>query len=206
MIQRLAVCFGIGLTFAAVAVNCAGEGLPVSHNEPIKLRVLNGQTGKPLVHVHLNLYAGYDEADIRRQSWHEETITDEQGQASLSSQLINLPFLQVWPTKTTSCQGNPRKARFSVERIRRDGLSTPNRCGTVMEKDTPGVFIVYAFAKEKKGKVLPSTSSVQSTPAPKVEPVESHPAPSAPSRDVPFDPKGHNNNTLRAALVFPSGN
>jgi hypothetical protein len=154
MHRWLAFNFGMGLALAAAAASgtaetgsYTNETFPVIHNEPIAVRVLNGKDGTPLAHVHLNMFAGYDEADIKRQVWHEETLTDEHGQALLSNQLNNLPFLQVWAAKARSCQANPRASRFSVERIRRDGLSTPNRCGIAQVKDAPGVFTVYVMGK-----------------------------------------------------------
>jgi len=147
MIRWLAFSFGAGVAIAAASASLAGETFPVVHNEPITIRLLSGKDGAPLAHVHLNLLAGYDEQEIQRQVWHEETLTDDHGRAWLTTQLANLPFLQVWPAKMRSCQTNPRASRFSIERIRRDGLSTPNLCGAVLIKDAPGVFIVYVKDK-----------------------------------------------------------
>jgi hypothetical protein len=198
MMRWLAFCFGIQLALAAnlVAQSYTNETFPVVHNEPIFVRVVNGQDGAPLVHVHLNLYAGYDEADIRRQVWHEETLTDEHGQARLSSQLANLPFLQVWPAKMQGCQANPRASRFSVERIRRDGLSTPNRCGVAMVKDAPGVFTVYVRAK--KSTTQPATlpdNAVKSIPS-----GNEHAQPASTKDELPAT--GLGKNVLRAVFVL----
>src|SRR5208282_5761468 len=106
MIRSLAFSFVAGLAIAAATASCAGETFPVIHNEPISIRLLSGNDGAPLRRVHLNLYAGYDEREIQSRIWHEETLTDDHGQAWLSTQLANLPFLQVWPVKMRSCQTN----------------------------------------------------------------------------------------------------
>jgi hypothetical protein len=160
MIRSFAYSIGAGVVLAAATVSPAGEVYPVVHNEPIAIRVLSGKDGRPLAHVRLNLYAGYDEQDIRSQIWHEETLTDDHGQAWLSKQLANLPFLQVRPAKMRSCQTNARASRFSVELIRRDGLSTTNRCGVVLEKNEPGVLTLYVKARGATASV--ASASAQS--------------------------------------------
>jgi hypothetical protein len=145
-----------GLALLAVLAARADETFPVMHPEPISVRILNGKDGKPLRHAHLLLLAGYDPKELKMQTWREETLTDEQGMARLSNQFANLPFLQVWVLKQKTCQSNPRGDTFSIERIRRDGLNTPNRCGLATAQATPGVFTVFVkggnnAANSKKG-------------------------------------------------------
>jgi hypothetical protein len=123
------------------------------HSEPITVRILNGKNGQPLAHLHLILIGGYDQRDLHGQLFREEALTDAQGQARLSGQLANLPWLQVWVNKKPLCQADPTRASFSVERIRRDGLSSPNRCGVVAVEDAPGLFTVFVQGKEKKAPV-----------------------------------------------------
>lgn len=127
----------------AAAASWAGESFPEVHNEPITIRILGGRDGQPLGSLHLTLIAGYDRSEMREQLFREDAVTDAHGQARLSNQLANLPLLQVWVNKKTLCQENPRIASFSVELMRRDGLSTPNRCGKVTVEDKPGVFTVF---------------------------------------------------------------
>lgn len=145
---------GLVLTVAfpsAAAQSCqrggSAESLPVVHHEPITIRILSGKDGLPLAHLHLILIAGYRASDLREQLFREEALTDARGQARLSSQLANLPWLQVWVDKKPLCQVHPRTASFSVERIRRDGLSAPNRCGTATVEDAPSVFTVFVKGK-----------------------------------------------------------
>jgi len=131
----------------AAAASGAGESFPVVHNEPITVRVLGGKDGRPLGRLHLTLIAGYDRRDMGEQLFREEMLTDAHGQVRLSKKLANLPWLQVWVGKKSLCQRNPRKDSFSVELMRRDGLSAPNLCGRVTVEDKPGVFTVFVKGK-----------------------------------------------------------
>jgi len=135
------------LALIAGAACAAGESFPVVHSEPITIRVLGGKDGRPLGRLHLTLIAGYDRNDMREQLYREEVLTDAHGQARLSNQLANLPWLQVWVGKKSLCQKNPRSTGYSVELTRRDGLSTPNRCGLATVEDRPGVFTVFVKGK-----------------------------------------------------------
>jgi hypothetical protein len=141
---------GMGLALLTASLCGADEVFPVVHNEPITVRLVGGKDGQPLVHAHLILVGGYDENDIRHGLWQQETLTDEQGRARLSKALANLPFLQVWVGKKHLCEANVKTSHFSVELIRRDGLSAPNRCGTAVVEDAPGVFTVYVKSAGEK--------------------------------------------------------
>jgi len=123
------------------------ETFPVVHNETIIVRVLGSKDGRPLKRLHLVMIGGYDRKDMHDQLFRSEVLTDAHGRVRLPNQLANLPWLQVWVNKKTLCQGNPRKSSFSVELIRRDGLSTPNRCGMATVEDAPGVFTVFVKGK-----------------------------------------------------------
>src|ERR1035437_1469055 len=143
MIRPLALSLAAGMALLTATVSGADETFPVVHNEPITVRILSGRDGQPLAHVHLVLIAGYDQSDIHGQLFREEVLSDAHGQARLSNQLANLPWLQVWVNTKPLCQAHARTTSFSVERIRRDGLSAPNRCGTATVEDAPGVFTVF---------------------------------------------------------------
>jgi hypothetical protein len=78
--------------------------------------------------------------------------------------------------------GKPGKASFSVELIRRDGLSAPNRCGTATVEDEPGVFTV--FVKEKVKAVhpaAPASAPVTTFALAPVVPVAGSPVAAAPA-------------------------
>ncbi len=164
------------LTAAASGVS---ESFPAVHNEPITVRILGGKDGQPLGRLHLVLIGGYDAHDMREQIYRQEVLTDAQGQVRLSNQLANLPWLQVWVGRKSLCQLHPGNSSFSVELIRRDGLSAPNRCGKVAVAARPGVFTVFV-----KGKgAAPSSGAVASEPDPAPTP-EAVPDSFAPSSRI----------------------
>lgn len=138
------------MAFITASLCGADETFPVVHNEPITIRIVGGRNGLPLSNLHLVLIGGYDRSDLHDQLYREEVLTDTYGNVRLPKQLANLPWLQVWVSKMPLCQSKPRKASFSVELIRRDGLSAPNLCGPVSAQDTPGVFTVFVKNKATK--------------------------------------------------------
>lgn len=150
MTRTLAHAFftsALGVTALLLANSAAhaDETFPVDHRDPIVIQILDGVTGQPLTHVHVQLLGGYDENDLDRRIWVEELLTDEKGQVRLSNQLENLPFLRVHVLKAALC--DKVADRFSVERIRRDGLSAANRCGIATVENTPGVFAIFVKGK-----------------------------------------------------------
>ncbi len=147
MTRPFSALFLAGLTVAVSGICSAGESFPVVHNEPITVRIVGGKDGQPLSRLHLTLIAGYDRVDMREELYREEMLTDAHGQVRLPNQLANLPWLQVWVAKKSLCQEDAPKASFSVELIRRDGLSAPNHCGKVSVEDKPGVFTVFVKGK-----------------------------------------------------------
>jgi len=144
MIRSLALSFGAAAILLAAAASGAGESFPAVHNEPIIIRVLSGKTGQPLAHARLLLVAGYDRRDLQLRMWREEALTGLDGRARLPEALANLPLLQIRLAGRHLCQADSRAAAYSVERIRRDGLSTADSCGYATVEDAPGIFIVYA--------------------------------------------------------------
>ncbi|MGD0802377.1 MAG: hypothetical protein ABR906_13785 [Terracidiphilus sp.] len=171
MVRPLALSLAAGLALASAALSRADETFPVVHREPITVRILSGENGQPLAHLHLILLGGYDQHDLRRQLYREERLTDAHGQTRLSNQLANLPWLQVWVNKKPLCQANPRAASFSVELIRRDGLSAPNRCGIATVVDAPGVFTVFVKGEDENALMkLIGVASTRPTPAPAAGP------------------------------------
>jgi hypothetical protein len=172
MNRSLTFAVAAGLALLTAPLCGADENNAVIHNEPITVRILSGKDGHPLPHAHLIFIAGYDQRDIAGRLWQEETLTDEQGRARLSKQLANLPWLQVWVNKKSLCQENPRQASFSVERIRRDGLSSPNRCGIATVEDAPGVFTVFVKTKGADLATNPPLLVQKTQPPAPVEPAK----------------------------------
>ena len=167
MIRPISISLAVGLTFLAAASCRADETFPVVHNEPITVRIVSGKNGNPLSNLHLVLLGGYDQSDLHDQLYREEVLTDSNGKVRLSNQLANLPWLQVWVGKMPLCQSKPRKASFSVELIRRDGLNAPNLCGPVLARESPGIFTVFVKNRAKKLKNGVSVSLDEPfTPAP----------------------------------------
>ncbi len=157
MIRSFVFSLAAGLALVTATTSGANETFPVDHHDPISVRILDGTDGHPLAYRHLVLVAGYDRHDLHDQQFREEVLTDARGQVRLSRQLENLPWLQVWVGKIPLCMGKPGKASFSVELIRRDGLSAPNQCGTATVEDEPGVFTV--FVKEKLKAAHPASKA-----------------------------------------------
>jgi hypothetical protein len=147
MFKPFAFALAAVLALLAAAASRADETFPVIHNEPITVRILNGKSGQPLAHFHLILIGGYDQGEIADHLWQEEMLTDEQGRVRLSGQLANLPWLRVELLNGKLCQVKPESVSFSVERIRRDGLSAPNRCGIITAPNAPGLFTVFVKSK-----------------------------------------------------------
>jgi hypothetical protein len=140
------------IVLVATAACGASESFPVEHNEPIAVRVLDGKDGKPQANEHVVLVAGYDRRDLGMGLWREEVLTDSEGMVRLSNALTNLPLLRVQVIKRRACEADGAKAAFSVDRIRRDGLSAANRCGTAVAPDAPGVMTVFVKPTKKSAK------------------------------------------------------
>src|ERR1017187_141772 len=165
MIRPLALSLAAGIALLPATLYGMAEIFPVVHNDPITVRILGGKDGQPLAHLHLVLLAGYDRSDLHHQLYRAELLTDAHGQVHLPKQLANLPWLQVWVAKKPLCQANPRGESFSVELIRRDGLSAPNLCGTATIEDVPGVFTVFVKSKEKNAPAVTLVARAEA-PAP----------------------------------------
>jgi hypothetical protein len=140
------------MVLLAAGVCWADEVFPVVHNEPIAVRILDGRSGASQPLVHVVLVAGYDRRDLDLGMWREEALTDASGMVRLSDALRNLPLLRVAVLKRSSCAPDAGGAAISVERIRRDGLSAANRCGTVAAVDAAGVFAVFVKGKRHTAK------------------------------------------------------
>jgi len=181
----LAFCLGSPLFVHAAQVRGADEDFPVVHNETITIRVLDGVDGHPVPHAHLSLLAGYNQRDLHLEMWHDDISTDNHGIARLPNALANLPLLQISVAKSPTCEAHAGSATFSVDLIRRDGVSTPNRCGNAISEDLPGVFTV--FVKTKPPKPLKPSQVRKPAPAPAPDPAVPAPAPT-PALKAPAPP------------------
>lgn len=184
-LSRSFACFSAAASLLFSATVCVAQmGYPLVIDEPFTVRVLSGNDGKPVAHVHLIIIGGYDLDDIAHHLWEEETLTDDDGEAQITRPLASLPFVQVWVTKRHLCQGNPRASKFSIDRIRNYGLAAPNRCGISTAEDTPGVFTVFV-----KGKPVPpppaADADSDAEPAAEVVPASLPAPPPAPAAIVP---------------------
>jgi hypothetical protein len=163
-IPALAFCLAATLPLAA-QVRGADEVFPVVHGQPITLRILDGNDGHALAHARLSLVAGYNQRDLHLEMWRQDILTDDHGKARLPDALANLPFLQIAVAKTPVCEPHSGSATFSVDLIRRDGLSTANRCGTATVENTPGVFTVFVKYKSKPSKAQPPAATLAPKPS-----------------------------------------
>ena len=151
MVRFRAFVCAAGMFALAASASSQSEIFPNVHNQPIVIRIVDGRDGKPLAHARLSLVAGYTRRDLHLQMWHQEALTDDQGSARMSSAIENLPILQIEVAKSQLC-ADSHSATVSVEQIRRDGLSMPNRCGTGAAEGTPGVFTVFVKTRITKSK------------------------------------------------------
>ena len=157
MSRSWAIWMGVGLVVGAAFASGRAETFPDVHKDAITIRVVDGKDGLPVTHAQLSLVAGYSQRDLHLEMWHQDVRTDEHGRAQLPDELANLPLLEITVAKRHLCLGGSHVAGFSVERIRRDGLSTTNACGTIIAEDAPGVFTV--FVKSKSVAAVPAAPS-----------------------------------------------
>jgi hypothetical protein len=146
ILRNLSLAPGLAALALLVSPGRSENSLPAVHPEPITIRILDGKDGAPLAHVHLLLVAGYDDRDLRLGMWSAEAITDAKGRASLPNALKNFSFVAVWVAKHKLCAAHGRSPGIILERIRSEGMSTANLCGTTVVEDTPGVLNVFAKA------------------------------------------------------------
>lgn len=166
LLRSLVLSMGAALVIQATALCDSNEIFPNAHNDPITVRIMNGKYGVPIGHAHLIVTGGYDERDIGLRLWREELLTDANGEVRLPNGLANLPLLQLTVAKHKLCQSHSKAAMFSVERMRRDGLSAPNRCGTATVEDAPGVFTVFVNGDNAAARAINNGLAVQTARVP----------------------------------------
>jgi hypothetical protein len=116
----------------------AQESFPEIHNQPIKIHLLDAEDGSPKANLRVILVAGYNQDDLRKGLWREETATDSDGDLKLPRAMLNLPWMQVIVAQGKLCIYKQPAPGLSVERIREEGLSAPNPCGLAAVTEKPG--------------------------------------------------------------------
>jgi hypothetical protein len=150
---RAAIGFAAALCWLFLGRVCAGnEIFPLAHNEPVTVRVVDGKDGKPVALAHLTLVGGYVERDLELRQWTQEALTDAVGALRLRDGLRNLPLIRVEVLKAHGCAAEGFEETFSMDLVRRDGISGPNRCGTVAVESVPGVLIIFVKGKKAGAK------------------------------------------------------
>ena len=130
------------------AVCAADEVFPVVSTGPITVRVLAGKDGRPLAKARVVLIGGYSLRDLRLELQTQEALTDANGVVSLTNALRNLPLIKVQVIQQRSCGPEGFAVPFSVELIRRDGMSASNRCGTATVIDSAGMLTVFVRGRD----------------------------------------------------------
>jgi hypothetical protein len=143
------LALGVAILVLLARVGKSENSLPAVHPEPVTIQVLDGKHGAPLAHVHLQFVAGYDEADLRLGLWGAEAVTDGHGRVSLPNSLKNFSFVEVWVAKRKLCTPHGHSPGIILDRVRNEGLSAPNHCGTTVVENTPGVLNVFAKAHSR---------------------------------------------------------
>ncbi len=110
----------------------------------IVVHVVDGRNGRPLANQHLLVFAGESPESVREHNKQFELVTDKDGLAALTSVSHTVRWIQVWVDWHILCQREPNSKSFSVAEILSTGLSTPNTCGSAVQKPTPGHFVVFA--------------------------------------------------------------
>ncbi len=144
----------------------ASETIPAVHHEPLTVRVVNGTDGKPRAGLRVVMAAGYTERDLALGLWQETAVTNTAGDVRVPDALANLPFLRVWVPEAQLCQGKGRRVRFLVARIRNEGWSADNTCGTVTVAERRGLLTLFVRGG-KPGSAVPERPNVAARQAAK---------------------------------------
>jgi len=116
----------------------------LAQNVEIVLHAVDGRNGKPIANHHLLVTTGMSGDAVRSWTNHVDLETDKDGLATLTISATDAKLIQVWVDALTLCQSDPNHVSFSVSTIISNGLSTPNNCGPLRLKDTPGHLMVFA--------------------------------------------------------------
>jgi len=136
---------GLGLyVFGIIVCLMSNVQVPTAQEKNIIIRVMDGRNGKPMANMHLMVSLGSSQEDVRELKSHVDLQTDLNGVALLSIDESTISRIQVWVDWHTLCQETPNTKSFSIEEIRKSGLSTPNNCGSVTREKAPNHLTVFA--------------------------------------------------------------
>jgi hypothetical protein len=110
----------------------------------INIEALDGRNGKPIVGIHLLVFAGATVEDMRQHSHQFDLYTNESGKAKLVLTSDSLDFMQVWADGETLCQSRPNLVSLSVKQVLDKGLQAPNNCGKLHVSTAPGQLLIFA--------------------------------------------------------------
>jgi|SRR5580704_869634 hypothetical protein len=127
----------IGLVFGTVLVSLGSEN-------KIVIDVVDGKSGKPVPNEHILVFQGTTTEDVRAKKKSKDLQTDAHGVALLPLDDPSIMNIQVWVDWHVLCQEKPNNQSYSIEKIRQNGLSSPNNCGRVVRENNPNHLVVFA--------------------------------------------------------------
>ena len=110
--------------------------------DDIAIQVIDGRTGKPLMHQHILVFGGETDREAEQQQSHYEPTTDDKGLAILSLSK-RVQWIQVWVDWNSLCQNKQLKRNFSIAEISASGLNSINACSSISLNKIPGRLIIY---------------------------------------------------------------
>ncbi len=110
--------------------------------DDIAIQVIDGRTGKPLMHQHILVFGGETVREAEQQQSHDELATDDKGLATLSLSK-RVQWVQVWVDWNSLCQNKQLKKDFSIAEISATGLNSINSCSSVSLNKIPGRLTIY---------------------------------------------------------------
>ena len=118
--------------------------VPEQVGPQLNILVLNGTTGKPIPDVRLLVFAGSTPEETRLHTHSFDLKTDREGAALVPSGQMWPSTLQVLADHMTTCEPHPKSETLSILLAMRNGLVTPNSCGTSNVQAKPRQLIVFA--------------------------------------------------------------
>jgi hypothetical protein len=122
------------------AVFCA-----IAANGNVEVHVVNGKNGKPVAGAHVLVFHGGSADEVKHLKYPLELRTDSDGVGVLPSD--TMLWLRVSVDWYRSCISDPGGGVYSLATIRDSGLVTPNICGSITRKASPGT--LYLFVRDE---------------------------------------------------------
>jgi hypothetical protein len=130
------------LTRSSIIVVIVAAGFAaMAQDNKIVIHVIDGRNGKPVSNEHILIFQGVSAEDIRELKNHLDLQTDANGMAFLPTDAM--PQIQVSVDWHKVCQSSSSKLIFSLEEIKKNGVATPNTCGSIARKLAPNQFYVF---------------------------------------------------------------